>query len=34
MTCNYLVDSEMNNLLQMTNIFLIKVKQQTKEAIQ
>ena len=31
MTCNYLVDTEMNNLLQMTNIFLVKVKQQTKE---
>lgn len=34
MTCNYLVDSEMNNLLQLTDIFLVKVKQQTKETIQ
>ena len=34
MTCNYPVDSEMNNLLQMTNIFLVKVKQQTKEIVQ
>ena len=34
MTCNYLVDTEMNNLLQMTNIFLVKVKQQTKEIVQ
>ncbi len=34
MTCNYLADSEMNNLLQMTNIFLVKVKQQTKGIVQ
>jgi len=34
MTCNYQIDSEMNNLLQMTNIFLVKVKQQTKEIVQ
>ena len=34
MTCNYPVDSEMINLLQMTDIFLVKVKQQTKEIVQ
>jgi len=31
MTYNYLVDSEMNNLLHMTDMFLMKVKQQTQE---
>lgn len=34
MTCNYQIDSEMNSLLQLTNIFLLKVKQQTKEIVQ
>ena len=34
MTRNYLIDSEMNSLLQLTNIFLLKVKQQTKEIVQ
>jgi len=34
MTYNYLVDSEMNSLLQMTDLFLMKVKQQTKETVQ
>lgn len=34
MTYNYLVDSEMNNLLQMTDMFLMKVKQQIQEVTQ
>ena len=34
MTYNSLIDFEMNNLLQMTDMFLMKVKQQTKEIIQ
>lgn len=34
MTCNYPVDFEMNKMLQMTDIFLVKVKQQTKEIVQ
>ena len=34
MTYNSLIDSEMNDLLQMTDMFLMKVKQQTKEIIQ
>lgn len=33
MTYNY-PDSEMNDLLQMTDLFLMKMKQQTKEMIQ
>ena len=34
MTYNSLIDFEMNNLLQMTDMFLMKVKQQTKEIVQ
>jgi len=34
MTYNSLIDSEMNDLLQMTDMFLMKVKQQTKEIVQ
>ncbi len=34
MTYNYLVDSEMNDLLQITDLFLMKIKQQTKETVQ
>ena len=34
MTYNSLIDSEMNDLLQMTDMFLMKVKQQTKEITQ
>ena len=34
MTYNSLIDSEMNDLLQMTDMFLMKVKQQTKEIAQ
>jgi hypothetical protein len=33
MTYNY-PDSEMNDLLQMTDLFLMKMKQQTKEIVQ
>lgn len=34
MTYNYLPDSEMNNLLQMTDMFLMKVKQQVQVVTQ
>jgi hypothetical protein len=34
MTYNSLIDSELNDLLQMTDMFLMKVKQQTKEIVQ
>jgi hypothetical protein len=34
MTYNSLIDSELNDLLQMTDMFLMKVKQQTKEIAQ
>jgi hypothetical protein len=34
MTYNYLADSEMNNLLQMTDMFLMKVKQQVQVVTQ
>lgn len=34
MTFNILVDPEMNHLLQMTDLFLMKVKQQTSEVAQ
>jgi hypothetical protein len=34
MTFNYLPDSEMNNLLQMTDMFLMKVKQQVQVVTQ
>jgi len=33
MTYNYL-DPEMNDLLQMTDVFLMKIKQQTQETVQ
>lgn len=33
MTYNY-PDSEMNDLLQMTDVFLMKIKQQTQETVQ
>ena len=34
MTYNSLIDSEMNGLLQMTDMFLMKIKLQTKEILQ
>lgn len=34
MTYNYLPDSEMNNLLHMTDMFLMKVKQQVQVVTQ
>jgi hypothetical protein len=34
MTFNTLVDPEMNHLLQMTDLFLMKIKQQTREVVQ
>jgi hypothetical protein len=34
MTYNSLIDSEMNDLLQMTDMFLMKIKLQTKEILQ
>ena len=33
MTYNSMIDSEMNTLLQMTDLFLVKIKQQTKETV-
>jgi hypothetical protein len=33
MTFNTLVDPEMNQLLQMTDLFLMKIKQQTREVV-
>jgi len=34
MTYNSMVDSQMSDLLQMTNILLMKIKRQAKETVQ
>ena len=34
MTYNSMADSQMNDLLQMTNLLLMKIKRQAKETVQ